>query len=186
MSRVTTSEKNYWRDRISARLDRRIEVLYASRPAMKEELTRQARQLALESLGLSQLQHRLDELEKQQQALNRKQQKLQRLLLATVRGVEPEQLESRLTPSQSQQTALQVVMKRQQVHEAELLAADELGRQILQLQQEKDQLLDTVWLATSPTQLRDLWARVSALLEEALTPLQQETLNIPVSDDARD
>ena len=60
--------------------------------------------------------------------------------------------------------------------EDELLKDSPLGRQILKLRAEKDALLDTVWLATSSAQVRDLWSRVSAVLGEEVTPLQQQIL----------
>jgi hypothetical protein len=73
-------------------------------------------------------------------------------------------------------TGAETVHKRQAVHEDELLAQDDLGRKILRLRQEKDNLLDTVWLASSPQQLKDLWQKVSDLLGEDQTPLQKEAL----------
>jgi len=59
-----------------------------------------------------------------------------------------------------------------------VLAESEIGRQILALQQEKDGLLDTVWLATSPAQVRTLWAKVAELLGDEQTRLQRDALAI--------
>jgi len=51
-----------------------------------------------------------------------------------------------------------------------------IGKEILKLRAEKDALLDTVWLATSSAQIRDLWSRVSEVLGDPATPLQQQIL----------
>jgi len=59
-----------------------------------------------------------------------------------------------------------------------LLAEHELGRQVLQLRSEKDNLLDVVWLATSSVQVRQLWSRVGELLGEKPTDLEREALAI--------
>jgi hypothetical protein len=67
--------------------------------------------------------------------------------------------------------------KHQERIEDELLAQSELGRRILTLRAEKDALLDTVWLATSNAQIRDLWSHISVVLGDDSTPLQQQILD---------
>ncbi len=47
----------------------------------------------------------------------------------------------------------------------------ELGRKVLQLELEKEQLLDTIWLATSPKQVKELWTALGELLEGISKPL---------------
>jgi hypothetical protein len=54
----------------------------------------------------------------------------------------------------------------------------------LRLRSEKDNLLDVVWLATSPVQVRQLWSRVGELLGEKPTDLEKEALAIkPLGED---
>ena len=75
------------------------------------------------------------------------------------------------------------IERRQTVHEDELLAEDARGQEILRLRQEKENLLDTVWLATSGQQIKELWKKVADLLSEEQTPLQKEALAIqPVTE----
>ncbi len=76
------------------------------------------------------------------------------------------------------------IEKRQAVHEDELLADTELGREILSLRLERDNLLDTVWLATSPKQIKELWKQVDEMLGGSQTKLQGEALAIdpPMED----
>ena len=59
----------------------------------------------------------------------------------------------------------------------------ELGRQILRLRAEKDRLLDTVWLARSPAQIRQLWTKVGELLGDELTHLEREALAIAPAEE---
>ena len=70
------------------------------------------------------------------------------------------------------------VNRRQAVHEDELLAESEIGQRILKLREEKDNLLDTVWLATSPKQIKELWSKVADLLGDDQTQLQRDALAI--------
>ena len=85
-----------------------------------------------------------------------------------------------------QQAAIDnAVRDRQKVHETELLAADPLGRKILELQLEQEDLLDTVWLATSPVQIKQLWSRVAEILHQQPTALQQHALSLePLTDES--
>ena len=71
-----------------------------------------------------------------------------------------------------------MIKARQVVHEETLLREHELGRQIAQLRLERENLLDTVFLATSPVQVRDLWQKVSDLLGDELSQLQRAAMQI--------
>jgi hypothetical protein len=66
--------------------------------------------------------------------------------------------------------------RRQAAHEEELLAEDELGREILSLRREQEALRDTVWLAACPAAVQALWQRACALLGHEPTPLQRQAL----------
>ncbi len=52
----------------------------------------------------------------------------------------------------------------------------ELGRQVVALRTERENLLDTVWLAISPSQIKELWGQVNALLELKPTALEERAL----------
>lgn len=73
----------------------------------------------------------------------------------------------------------QAVERRRKVFEQQLLAAHAVGQEIVKLHDEKENLLDTIWLATSPAQLKTLWTKVTELLHESVTPLEREALAIP-------
>jgi hypothetical protein len=70
------------------------------------------------------------------------------------------------------------VSRRQAVHEYELLAESEIGQRILKLREDEDNLLGTVWLATSPKLIKELWSKVAELLGGNQTQLQRVALAI--------
>ena len=75
------------------------------------------------------------------------------------------------------------IERRQQVHEDELLGESELGQRILNLRREKEELIDVVWLATSPKEVKELWTKVTELLGDDQTQLQHDALTIDLVDE---
>ena len=72
----------------------------------------------------------------------------------------------------------QAVKAKAKVLEAEILAETDLGKQVLLLRAEKENLLDTVWLATSTSQIKELWEQVNRLLGLTPTALEEKALRI--------
>ena len=97
MSGLTVTEKNHWRDRIAARIDRRIEMILAADPGLMSRVQGEARSRALESLGLAEHQAELDSIAKQKEALDKREWRIRRTLLAQVRGMPVEESKSRGT-----------------------------------------------------------------------------------------
>ena len=97
MPTLTVTEKEHWKGRIARRIDKRIEAITASDPNFFERIDRQARQRALESLGLAEHQAELDEIERQKESLERRQKQLHKAMLARVRGVPPDDLDDYLS-----------------------------------------------------------------------------------------
>lgn len=183
MPGLTVTEKEHWKDRISRRIDKRIEAISAVEPNLMDRVQREARARALTSLGLAELQAEHDEIERQEEILEARGQEIDKAMLARVRGVPVASLEDRISYGGKTEVN-NTVTRRQKVHEDELLAESEVGRQILSLREERDELLDTVWLATSGTHIRQLWQRVGELLGDQLTKLQHEALAIePVNEE---
>ena len=182
MPGLTVTEKEHWKDRISRRIDKRIEAIQAEDPNLMDRIKHQARQKALDSLGLAQHQAELDEIERQKEVLEKREKQTTRTMLAKVRGVLPEDVDDFCSYHHDSEVK-NAVSRRQAVHEDELLAESALGQKILRLRQEKDDLLDTVWLATSGVQIKQLWAKVAELLCDEPTQLQRDAMAIvPVTD----
>ena len=182
MANLTVAEKTHWRDRIQARIDRRIEAITAGDPGLMDRIKRAARGRALASLGLADFQAELDQIVEQKDALDQRERQARRAMLARVRGVAVEDVESRYHGSLDPEVTT-AINKRLAVHEEELLAGHELGHRILELRRQKENVLDVVWLATSPTQVRELWTRIGKLLGDEPTALEREALAIAPADE---
>ena len=178
MANLTVAEKNRWRERIQARIDRKVEQITAGEPGLIERIRHEARGRALESLGLAAFQDELDRIAAQRAELDRRDRQVRREMLARVRGVSAEELDgySRIHDHPEIRAAID---RRRALHEEELLAGHELGRQVLRLRAERENLLDSIWLATSPAQIRSFWQKVGELLGDEPTDLERAALAIP-------
>ena len=179
MANLTVAEKTHWRDRIEARIDRRIEAITAGDPGLMDRVKHDARGA---SLGVA----RAGRVPGGTGPDRRPAGRAGPARAAVPSGDAGKGARSRaradrggLLRSCTSPEVTRAIAKRQAVHEEELLAEHELGRRILQLRAEKERLLDTVWLASSPAQIRQLWTKVSTLLGEEPTELEREALAIP-------
>ena len=69
-----------------------------------------------------------------------------------------------------------IIQEEAETVERELLQENEAGQKILRLMREKEELLDTIWLATSPVQIRSLWKDFTCLLAAESTELQKQAM----------
>ena len=131
-------------------------------------------------MQLADLERERDQIEQQKKQLDQRDDRLSLEKLATVRGVPVDSLEDGISLSYRADSEVESAMaRRQHVFEQQLLAEHEVGREIVKLQDEKENLLDTIWLATSPAQLKTLWTKVAELLHQDTTTLEKEALAIP-------
>jgi hypothetical protein len=135
-----------------------------------ERLAAQARQGALRSLGLEELQAELDAIVAQKQQWQQRQRQAQRAMLAVLRR-QPLEAVTHVADQAMQAEIRQAIDQRQASQEEELFTADARVQHILRLRRERDNLQDTVWLASSPAGLRQLWAKVLHVLDEEPTAL---------------
>jgi hypothetical protein len=174
---LTVSEKQHWRDRISRRIDKKIDAIKARDPGVFDRITGEARLRAIQSLGFAEHLSEMEQIEQQRKVLDARDEHLSREALARLRDVQPETIDS-YAVSRSETEINNAIKARQTIHEEELLREHDLGRQIAQLRLERENFLDTVFLATSSIQVRDLWQKVSDLLGDELSQLQREAMKI--------
>ena len=174
---LTVSEKEHWKNRISMRIDKKIAAVTALEPGLFTRIESEARARAIQSLGIAELMSEKERIEQQQKSLENREEVMSRAVLARLRGTPPDTIDS-YAVSRSEVEVNNAIKARQAVHDDELLREHELGRQIVQLRLEKENLLDTVFLATSPVQVRELWSRVSDLLGDELSQLQRAAMQI--------
>jgi hypothetical protein len=189
MPGLTVTEKTHWRDRIAVRIDRAVERVKAAHPALFDRSRREAHAEALRSLGLAGPYAELEAVQAEEAALARRKRQAQRAMLAAVRGVPPEEVSDGFAVRYGAELPLpseaaEAITRRQAAHQDQLLAEDPVGREVARLRAEKEALLDTVWLATSPAQVKQLWSKVGELLGEEPTALQREALALaPAKED---
>lgn len=173
---LTVKEKDHWKERIQRRIDRKIKEIEASEPAhVWEEMVRQAKQMALEDLKIATLAQESRRLEKQIEELELDQQRVWAQTAAVVRGLDIAKVG---LPTSFPYDVRDEVNKRKELFLEKLRAKHPKGQQIQRLEQEKDELLDTVWLATSASQIKELWSQIAEGLQSELTPFQQKALAI--------
>ena len=178
---LTVAEKTHWKDRIAKRIDQRIETLVAVQdPTLLQRVIEQAREKAYESLGIAAQQREFKALKRQRDEMEGRERRLKAEQRAVLNGtsVDAELERGYFGFGRSDHEVENAVQARARALEADILAASDLGKQVLGLRGEKDNLLDTVWLATSCSQIKELWEQVNALLELKPTALEQKALTI--------
>ncbi len=183
MAGLTVTEKSHWRDRIAARIDKLIEQARAGDPARFDRIARDARKEAIASLGLTAAYADLEVVRFDERETARHKKLAQRTMIAALRSVRLDEVSDHISVGHGDDLGLprevaEAIVRRQSVHLEQLLAADPAGKTILQLEAEKEGLLDTVWLAVSPAQIKQLWAKVGDLLGDDQTALQRNALTI--------
>lgn len=171
---LTLTEKEHWRERIARRIDQAISRLVSKDdPAFLSRTSEEARRLALQSLGLETLDARRVRIPEEQEALKQESDAVVKKMWEVVSGSAPEVAKSAWNVQVEVDRAIK---DRAELHEHELLRQHPLGQRVEELRKEKEALLDTVWLATSGVQIKQLWNSVSKLLDEEPTRLQVSAL----------
>ena len=181
MAGLSVTEKAFWKERIAARIERRVEAIKARHPALFERIKRTAHAEALRSLGLEACSAELEAVRDEETALA--QRGRQRARVAALRGVPMDEVSDSFSVRYGSELPLpheaaEATTKRQSAHQAQLLADDPIGCEIARLEGKRERLLDVVWLATSPSEVKPLWWKVGVLLGDEPTRLEQEALAI--------
>jgi hypothetical protein len=183
MPGLTLTEKEHWKTRIAARIEKQIEAIRSRNPVLMERVKRESHAQALQTLGLTEPYRELESIKSQEATLARRRERTQRMMLSVLHGVPLEEVPNTFNIRYGIELPLpleahEAITKRQRVHQEQLLADDPVGREITHLETEKDNLLDTVWLAVSPAQIKQLWSKVGVLLGDESTQLEREALAI--------
>ncbi len=174
---LTVKEKEHWKDRIARRIDHAIEELQATEdPVFFERIRKKADEQSWASLGLKELREEREKVADDRKRLEDRERELWAEMASIVSGEPVENLHRSYCQPHEVSAAIK---RRRLVHERELLSQSELGKKIQHLLAEKEELLDTVWLASSPSQIKELWSRFAEVLNWEPPKLQQEALTIP-------
>ncbi len=167
---LTITEKQHWKDRIETRIEKRIKRLKAGNLELITGIAEQAKTQAIAQSKLTKEFARLTTIEDSESALAKQKE----TLLTQIHG----KLIGKSDSSYYIRSRIDFrIAELQRDIEEDLLAESDMGREIRNLAAEKENLLDTVWLATSSRQVTDLWQKVLNLLGEDTTDFQREILS---------
>ena len=178
-----------WKIRIAARIGRAVERVKARHPALFDRIARQAHARALVTLGLAEAHAELEAIRAEEVDLARRKKQAQKAMLATLRSSPIDEVTDGFHIRYGSELGLpnevaEAIARRQASHQEQMLADDPIGREIGKLEAERDSLLDTIWLATSPAQIKQLWARVGELIGDEPTTLERQALAIEPAGEA--
>ncbi len=174
---LTVTEKEHWKVRIGRKISQAIaDLVEREEPGYLNRIGNEARKEAIKHLGLADLLAREESLEDQEKKVRRDKDEVHRQLAAAVRHVSSDEVRNNSYYHSSEWE--QAIQKRQEAEERRLMATSPLGAVILKLKREEEELLDTVWLATSSKQIKDLWRGVAELVSAEPTRLQKQAMQV--------
>ncbi len=182
---LTVREKDHWRKRIARRIDQAIDELECKEdPTFRKRLNEKADSEAWTSLGLSELHAEAEKINAEIKRSENRRSEIHNQMLMIVEGTSERLHYYGGSVSGYPRKVIEAVTRHSLVHQRELMASDPLGKRMLQLEREKEELLDTVWLATSSAQIKELWSRFIDLLNWEPPELQRQTLaSSPAAED---
>ena len=183
MAVVKSSDRTLWETCLAARIQRRIHDLSQEHADLFDEVRHRAREQAVAELGLTKLETAERQLRDERFALERRQRQLERAQLAMLRKCAAEDVPD-ADLSMARSSVSLAINARIELCEPRLLAESAPGRELLELEEEKARVLETVLLVNSAEQLKTLWQRLSERLGEPATPLQRDVLGQSTAEDA--
>lgn len=178
MSRITVTEREHWQKRISRKIDKAIAALWDQDFKLGSKLRAKARKVVEERFGRQAFEEH-ENLLKAQEAIVAQVNDSARSLLKIL-GHEDV---SKLGNYRLLGNLAEWIQKAVDREYRTALKEVPIGRQIIDLEREKEELHDTVWLATSSLQVKELWKRFSSVLEDQPTRMQLEAIEIPLEQD---
>ena len=177
---VSFREREHWEDLISKRISNKIDSMIAEEdPLFIKRTEAAAEKAAITSLGLTKQMTRYHKIEGMVRSLRDEQEEIKKQMNKAVKGV-INSISSRWGHN-DYQTAIDLRAKNLKPG---ILKKSKLGRRILALEKERANLKESVGLATSTTQIKELWSEVSKMLELKPTQLEKKALEIDPIDAA--
>lgn len=180
---ISIKEKEHWKERIERKIQQRIDRLIADKsPDFLRKVALDAKNEARRKLGLLENYDSRRKLECAVAELDSTYRSQRAPFERDIKKLQDEEAASILKISvnavswNDRELADLELCRLAKPYENQIMSRDETGRNILNLQKEQEQMLDTVWLATSPKQIRDLWASTTELLQSESTELQAAAL----------
>lgn len=173
---LNTTDKKEWQAMLGKRIDTAIERIWAAEPVLKDEIERQSLLDARESLGVTQIYADLDELEKQKKDLEQAKKRKEWELAAILLGKDPTVVESVGYYERNEMDS--AVERRQVLTREELMQQHPEAKKVLELEAERDNLNETIWLATTVSQVKEFWTAVNERCQIEPRQLEEAALKI--------
>ena len=171
---LTVKEKEHWKSRIEKKIDKAIERVYRDEGKdFRNSIRQKAEAIVLKRLRLDDYMKQYEKLEAQMKSLREQQKQLSD---KAAKPFEAGRDENRYYSDSGHSLIKSVVNREVAAAEKVVLRESEMGRKILRLEREREELTDTIWLATSPVQIRSLWNDFTALVTEEPTELQKQAM----------
>jgi hypothetical protein len=180
---VKSADRALWETCLTSRIQRTIDDLTREHVDLLDEIRNRAREQAVVELGLAELEAAEARLRDERLALELRQRQIEREQLAVLRGCDPAKIPD-ADLSLARPCVAHAIHARTDVCELLLLAEYPPGRELLELEEERERVLETVLLANSAEQLQGLWQRLSERLGEPATPLQRFAMGQSATEDA--
>ena len=164
---LSVSEKKELRSIIAARLTTRITQLKQEHKDVLATLAERARVEALAQLGIANGMAHLDILNEQKTALERDIDTAEAVVYDHIKHVE------HLLYHTRPERIKEIISRTQKPIEEALFQATPLGQEVAALLAEQSRLEETVWAATSPRQVSEIFQALNTLLDERPTALEQ-------------
>jgi hypothetical protein len=198
MSRISTKEKEFWRDSFARRIDEQIRLLRNTHAEDIRRLDERAKASAIRSLGIGPLlaaRRRAEDavaaidrdsnvkIAKIQDEASAKKAILQshaslatRRAIAKIRNVPLDDVAA--NPSYESRVIDEQIGVRQRAELDRLMRKHPIGRKLQRLSCQKDQLLDAIWLSTSSEEMARLWRKLMNLLGLSSSELEKEVARL--------
>jgi len=178
---LTVKEKEHWKERIEKKIDKAIEKAYRDEGnGLREAIRQEAKARVMKRYGLESYMKQHVSLTDQIEDLKSQQIKLSEEASKSLESMSPR------SHWMNRHSLIEDVINREATDvEKEILQETEVGKKILRLEREREELTDTIWLATSPVQIRSLWKDFSEMLTEEPTELQKQALTYEPLDDSK-
>lgn len=174
---ISISEKQHWKERIEKKIKQRIHALKSQNPALFTEAEVVARTTAIDSLGIG---DDLDQIEKLKSKIETLETQKKEKCISIIGRLSGEPAMRGYYSDYEFRNSLDNLLKTHiQKKLDDFLQASPLGREVAKLESEKENLMDTIWLATSSRQMSDMWTKVLKLIDEESTDFQREILAAP-------
>ena len=180
---LTVKEKEHWKEQIEKRIDKAISLAFRSEgKEWKATILDRARNQAIKSLDLEKYVTQHTDWEAQLEKLRKDKSEL---IEKTAKRFKDNDIPAHRYTS-GDDLIEKVIREEAKIFEEEILKETDTGRTILQLKREREELLDTVWLATSPVQIRDLWKDFTTFVCDKPTQMQKIAMTYVPSESEKE